>query len=135
MKLSHVVAMASTLINVSGAQLLPIDVREATIASVHGSLFSGLTTCRDVVSAFLARIERFNPDISAVITLNSEALSIADSLDDALSRGNATTPLFCIPILLKDVSILLLVELHGVKTRVDGGIIDPRQSSSIKRSY
>ncbi len=78
------------------------DAREATIASVHNSLFSRLTTCRDVVSSFVARIERFNPLINAIITLNPQVFNIADVLDDALAGGNATGPLFCIPILLKD---------------------------------
>jgi Asp-tRNA(Asn)/Glu-tRNA(Gln) amidotransferase A subunit family amidase len=55
-----------------------------------------------VVSSFIARIEQFNPFINAIITLNPEALNIANSLDDALAVGNGTGPLFCIPILLKD---------------------------------
>ncbi|KAL2443723.1 Glutamyl-tRNA(Gln) amidotransferase subunit A 2 [Exophiala dermatitidis] len=86
----------------SYTQQAPIDIREATISSLHGSLYSGLTTCRDIVSAFIARIEHFNPSINAIIALNPDALDIADSLDDALSRGNATGLLFCTPILLKD---------------------------------
>ncbi|EXJ80824.1 hypothetical protein A1O3_07108 [Capronia epimyces CBS 606.96] len=92
----------SLLPAVSYTQLAPIDVREATISSLHGSLYSRLTTCRDIVSAFVARIERFNPSINAIIALNPDALEIADGLDEALSRGNTTGPLFCIPILLKD---------------------------------
>ncbi|KIW48466.1 uncharacterized protein PV06_01047 [Exophiala oligosperma] len=84
------------------SQSLAFDVREATIPSLHASLFSGVTTCRDIVSSFIARVERFDPDINAIITLNPDALSIADSLDAALSSGNATGSLFCIPILLKD---------------------------------
>ncbi|KIW19766.1 hypothetical protein PV08_00340 [Exophiala spinifera] len=84
------------------SQSLGFDVREATISSLHASLFSGVTTCRDIVSSFIARIERFDPDINAIIALNPDALSIADSLDTALSSGNATGSLFCIPILLKD---------------------------------
>ncbi|KAJ9641197.1 hypothetical protein H2204_002875 [Knufia peltigerae] len=84
------------------SQSLAFDVREATISSLHASLFSGVTTCRDIVSSFIARVERFDPDINAIITLNPDALSIADSLDAALSSGNATGSLFCIPILLKD---------------------------------
>ncbi|KAK4938010.1 hypothetical protein LTR10_021499 [Elasticomyces elasticus] len=87
---------------VATAQLSPIDVREATISSLHASLFSGVTTCRAIVTAFLARIERFDSEINAIITINPEALQIADSLDQALSTGNATGPLFCIPIVLKD---------------------------------
>jgi Asp-tRNA(Asn)/Glu-tRNA(Gln) amidotransferase A subunit family amidase len=84
------------------SQSLILDVREATISSLHASLFSGATTCRDIVSSFIARIERFNPDINAIIALNPDALAIADSLDNALLIGNYTGPLFCIPILLKD---------------------------------
>nr|KAK5442295.1 hypothetical protein LTR18_006148 [Exophiala xenobiotica] len=88
--------------SITSAQSLPIDVREATISSLHSSLFSGVTTCRDIVSSFIARIEHFNSDINAIITLNPDVLEIADSLDESLSAGNATGPLFCIPMLLKD---------------------------------
>ncbi|KAF2689090.1 amidase signature enzyme [Lentithecium fluviatile CBS 122367] len=84
------------------AQNMPFDAREATIDSVHHSLYTGLSTCREVVSAFLARIEAYNNRINAIITLNPNALDIADSLDDSLAAGNATGPLFCIPVLLKD---------------------------------
>ncbi|KAK7931396.1 hypothetical protein PG985_002108 [Apiospora marii] len=79
------------------------DVREATVDGVHNALFTGLTTCRAVVSGFLSRIEAFNPTINAIISLNPEALSLADALDRDLAAGNATgRKLFCIPILLKD---------------------------------
>ncbi len=78
------------------------DGREATIESVHSALFSRLTTCRGVVSGFLARIEKFNPTINAIITLNPDALSLADEMDTALANGNATGSLFCIPMFLKD---------------------------------
>ncbi len=78
------------------------DVREATIGSVHEALFRGRTTCREIVSAFLARVEAFNPTINAVISLNPDALSAADRLDEALAAGDATGALFCVPVLLKD---------------------------------
>ena len=84
------------------AQNSTFDPREATIRSVHDALFLGRATCRAVVESYLARIEFLNPTINAITTLNPEALSIADSLDQALARGNATGPLFCVPILLKD---------------------------------
>jgi Asp-tRNA(Asn)/Glu-tRNA(Gln) amidotransferase A subunit family amidase len=84
------------------AQTMPFDAREATIDSVHHALYSGLSTCRDVVSSFIARIEAHNNRTNAIITLNPNALSIADGMDEQLSAGNVTGPLFCIPILLKD---------------------------------
>ncbi|EUC43467.1 hypothetical protein COCMIDRAFT_7097 [Bipolaris oryzae ATCC 44560] len=81
---------------------MPFDAREATIGSVHHALYSGLSTCREVVSSFLANIEAHNHRTNAIITLNPKALTIADEMDQELSAGNATRPLFCIPILLKD---------------------------------
>ncbi|KAK4236335.1 hypothetical protein C8A03DRAFT_35779 [Achaetomium macrosporum] len=78
------------------------DVREATIDSVHSALFTRSTTCREIVSSFIARIEQFNPVINAVISLNPGALSAADRLDDRIAAGNVTGALFCIPVLLKD---------------------------------
>ncbi|KAL2760017.1 hypothetical protein ACRALDRAFT_1067323 [Sodiomyces alcalophilus JCM 7366] len=78
------------------------DVREATIDSIHNALFTRLTTCRHVVSSYIARIEALNPSLHAVISLNPDALSIADDMDNQIAFSNATGPLFCIPILLKD---------------------------------
>ena len=83
-------------------QMAPFDAREATIDSVHHALYSGLSTCREVVSSFIARIEAHNNRTNAIITLNPNALAIADFLDEQLSAGNATGPLFCVPVLLKD---------------------------------
>jgi len=81
----------------------PFDGREATIEGVHNALVTGLSSCREVVSGFLARIEAFNPTVNAIISLNPDALTTADELDRQLAAGNVTgRPLFCIPILLKD---------------------------------
>ncbi|KEF59767.1 uncharacterized protein A1O9_04615 [Exophiala aquamarina CBS 119918] len=90
------------IVGLSNGQSLPFDAREATISSVHSALFPRQTTCRAVVSSFIARIEAHNPLINAIIALNPDALSTADALDEALASGNATGLLFCIPILLKD---------------------------------
>lgn len=85
------------------SQPLPsFDAREASIESVQNAIFSGVTTCRSVVSAFITRIEAFNPEINAIITLNPEALNIADEMDLAFGNGNASGPLFGIPVLVKD---------------------------------
>lgn len=89
-------------LHLSVAQTTPFDTREATIDSVHHALFTGLNTCHDVVASFISRIETLNPKINAIISLNSKALSQAQSLDQQLSTGNISQPLFCIPILLKD---------------------------------
>jgi Asp-tRNA(Asn)/Glu-tRNA(Gln) amidotransferase A subunit family amidase len=104
---SKLVALLLTLLQITSvsAQSSSFDTREATISSVHHSVFNNLHTCRDVISAFLSRIELHNSKINAIINLNPSALDDADKLDSFLSGHNATTapgPLFCIPTLLKD---------------------------------
>ncbi|KAL5419292.1 hypothetical protein PMIN04_006985 [Paraphaeosphaeria minitans] len=88
--------------NPSSTPNSPFDAREATIDTVHHAIYSGLSTCREVVSAFLARIEAYNDRTNAIIALNPKALAIADSMDESLAAGNATGSLFCVPVLLKD---------------------------------
>ncbi|KAK3336172.1 amidase signature domain-containing protein [Cercophora scortea] len=99
-----ILAMALLSLAQSTASVLngPFDVREASIETIHNALFTRFATCRNIVSSFIARIEEYNPTINAIIALNPEALSVADQLDDRLSTGNVTDPLFCIPVLLKD---------------------------------
>ena len=95
-------ALLAAGIGIAQAQNETFDVRESTIEGVHNALFSGLASCRSIVESFVARVEAYNPTINAIITLNPDALSIADSKDKALAAGNATGLLFCIPVMLKD---------------------------------
>ena len=90
------------LIPSTHAQFASFDAREATIDSVHHDLYTGLTSCRTIISTFLSRIEAFDSRINAITTLNPNALATADMLDESLATGNATGALFCIPVLLKD---------------------------------
>lgn len=97
-----VFASFALVVSVTFAQVDNFDVRESTIEGVHNALYNDLTSCRSIVELFIARIEAYNPAINAIITLNPNALSIADEKDDALAARNATGALFCIPVLLKD---------------------------------
>ena len=78
------------------------DVRESNIDTIHSALYGGILTCRNLVESFIARIEAYNPTINAILSLNPNAIAVADELDSALARGNATGALFCIPAFLKD---------------------------------
>lgn len=95
-------AWLTHVIGITFAQLGTYDVRESTIEGVHNALYSDLTSCRGIVESFIARVEAYNPAINAIITLNPNALSIADEKDYALAAGNVTGALCCIPLLLKD---------------------------------
>jgi Asp-tRNA(Asn)/Glu-tRNA(Gln) amidotransferase A subunit family amidase len=94
-------SLTAALVFASG--IAAFDPREATIASTHHDLYTGLVTCREVVESFLARIEALNNHTNAILALNPNALRDADNCDKALTSNNGTHgALFGIPILLKD---------------------------------
>ncbi|MFL6009826.1 MAG: amidase family protein, partial [Rubrobacteraceae bacterium] len=67
---------------------------------------------REVMEAHLARIERFNGQVNAIVTLTAErAMDQARAADDALARGEEPGPLAGLPVAHKD---LFLTE--GVRT-------------------
>src|SRR5215207_1737685 len=67
---------------------------------------------REMVESHLARIERFNPEVNAVVTLTAEqAMDQAQAADDALARGEEVGPLVGLPVAHKD-----LVPTKGVRT-------------------
>ena len=69
-------------------------------------------SARDVMTAHLARIERVNPKINAVVTLVAErAMADAKKADDAQARGETLGPLHGLPVAHKD-----LVPTAGIRT-------------------
>lgn len=88
----------------STAQVV-FPVEEATIAGVHRAFASGRLTCRLLVAAYLDRIEaydRLGPAFTALVTVNGNALRIADSLDRRWRASGPLGPLHCIPFVVKD---------------------------------
>ena len=78
------------------------EVVETTITEVQAAIRDGTTTCRAVVERHLARIAAYEDLINAITVLNPRALERADALDASLAAGEATGPLFCVPMLVKD---------------------------------
>ena len=80
-------------------------VEETTIAQVHSAFLSGDLTCRGLVDAYLARIEKFDrtgPALNAIASINPQALEIADRLDEHFADTGLTGPLHCVPVIVKD---------------------------------
>lgn len=82
-----------------------LKIEEATIGQIHKAMRKGHITCRQLVTAYLKRIEAFDkqgPSLNSIITINPAATSQADELDRRFEREGLTGPLHGIPILLKD---------------------------------
>src|SRR3954463_12548324 len=69
-------------------------------------------SARDVMAAHLARIERVNPKINAIVTLVADrAMADAKLADERQARGGALGPLHGLPVAHKD-----LVDTAGIRT-------------------
>lgn len=75
-------------------------------------------TSRDLLELYVDRIERLNPPINAVVTLDLErARADADRADEEAARGEWRGPLHGLPITIKDA-----IEVAGVRST--GGAIE-----------
>lgn len=75
----------------SSATRMSLDVRERRIG------------CRELLDLFLARFEKVNPEINAIVVLDVDAArKRADEADAALARGELWGPLHGLPITVKE---------------------------------
>ena len=72
----------------------------------------GEISCRGLLELLIARIEKINPDLNAVITFDLEgARRLADEADAKLKDGEPTGTLHGIPVTIKDA-----LETKGLRT-------------------
>jgi amidase len=72
----------------------------------------GEVSSRELLDHYLARIERLNPTLNAVVTVDPEgARRAADAADAALARGERCGPLHGVPMTIKDT-----FETAGMRT-------------------
>ena len=85
---------------------------DLTAVDLVGRIRQKQVSARDVMAAHLARIERVNPRVNAIVTLVAErAMADAARADEALARGDAVGPLHGLPVAHKD-----LVDTAGIRT-------------------
>src|SRR5882672_9507018 len=79
-----------------------LDLTTATLADLRGALDAKKITSVALVKGYLARIADCDPRLHAVIALNAQALSEAETLDRERRAGKIRGPLHGIPLVLKD---------------------------------
>ena len=127
------VAAAPTLARAQRASAFTVE--ETTIARVHAAMRARSLTCRQLVTAYLDRIGAYDkrgPAINALVTVNPNALAIADSLDARYARVGITGPLHCVPMIVKDN-----FETHDLQTSAGSlalkGWLPPQDATMVTR--
>lgn len=75
---------------------------QADVTSLQAAMRDGSLSAVALTEHYLARIQRLDPSLRAVLEVNPEALSIAAALDAERAAGSVRSPLHGIPVLLKD---------------------------------
>ena len=79
------------------------DFSYSTTIETAAAVAAGEVSSRELLEAALARVERLDGPINAVVALDAErALEAADRADEAVSRGGELGPLHGVPITIKD---------------------------------
>src|SRR5436309_11032644 len=78
------------------------NVVEASIADMQAALKDGRVTSHELVQQYLIRIATYEDRLHAAITVNPNALALADERDRERAQGKIRGPLHGIPIALKD---------------------------------
>ena len=96
------------------SELLFSPVRE-----LSGLLASRKISSRELLDATLAQIDRVNPTLNAIVTLDREgAYANADAIDARRAAGKPTSPLAGLPIAMKD-----LEPVKGMRTTMGSPIL------------
>ncbi|WP_430788847.1 amidase family protein [Virgibacillus flavescens] len=80
-------------------------INEVTINSIQEKMETGKLTAFSLTTMYLEQIAKYNssgPKINAVIEINPDALSIAETLDVEREKSGKRGPLHGIPLLIKD---------------------------------
>ena len=86
-----------------GAGSARLQLVEATVDQLQKALQTGLITSEQLVEMYLARIEAYDEVLNAYIHVNPNAVAEARALDAARPPGRARSPLYGIPVALKDI--------------------------------
>jgi amidase len=97
-----------------------VDDSVATLPAVElaAGIRSRKFTSRELLELYLDRVDRLNPPINAVVTLDADrARTAADAADAALARGDDVGPLHGLPVTIKDA-----IETEGIRST--GGAVE-----------
>jgi len=97
--------LGSPLVQQSSLAVSPFELEEITISALQQGMSAGTWTSRRITELYADRINQLDvgaTKVNSVITLNPDALAIADQMDAERKAGKLRGPMHGIPVLIKD---------------------------------
>ena len=79
-----------------------LSLEEMSISDLQAAYKSGKMTIPQATSWYLKRIQTVDPQLRSVLSVNPDALAIAEQLEQERKAGKIRGPLHGVPVLLKD---------------------------------
>lgn len=106
--------------NVFALTKAPIDITKETVASLSKALNEEIITSEQLINIYLERINEYNAQYNALITINENAINEAKELDEERQNGNIKSAIHGIPIIVKDnIDVLGTATTAGSKALSD----------------
>lgn len=106
--------------NVFALTKAPIDITKETVASLSKALNEEIITSEQLINIYLERINEYNAQYNALITINENAINEAKELDKERQNGNIKSSIHGIPIIVKDnIDVLGTATTAGSKALSD----------------
>ena len=107
----------------------PSNLDFASALEVARAIRRGEVSCVELTTHLLERIERFNPQLNAIVTLTPDAaLARARAADEARARGEWWGPLHGVPCTIKDT-----FETAGVRTTAGAPFLSAHRATQGRR--
>ena len=81
------------------------SLEDASISSIHNAIIKSEICFKELIQMYIKRIEKYDkigPRLNSIITINPDALEIAEKLDKIFQETGELKDLHGIPVLLKD---------------------------------
>lgn len=108
------------VINANAYTESSIDITKMDIFEIQEAIDNKLINYETLIKLYLERIEEYNDDYNAIITINENILEEARECDKEYLENGRDSILFCMPIVVKDnIDVVGLPTTLGTKSLID----------------
>ena len=108
---------------------LPVDISEMNIYEIQEAVDKGYIDYEQLINVYLSKIEKYNKDYNAVITINKNALNEAKALNEEYKKSGRRSLIHGLPILIKDnIDVVGMPTTAGTKLLLDSY---PKKNASV----
>ena len=106
--------------NVKAYNKAPVDITELDVYEIQEAIDKGYLTYELLIKLYLDRIEAYDKNYHAIISINENAIEEAKKCDIEFQKNGRNNILWCMPIIIKDnIDVKGMATTAGSKALAD----------------